>query len=68
MVGYIKGSKIVLEFDYDAEVVQLVRTLVGRKYYSDNEWKHWEVPASPQHAFDIVSKLRPHGWILSESC
>lgn len=67
MNAFLVGNFIEIEFRYDPARVALVKTLTGRKYRVENGRHFWTVPASEQAALEIIEKLEPAGWDISES-
>lgn len=52
------NDRIIITFDYDARVVDAVKSLPGRRF--DAEFKRWTVPSS--HAHRVLALLTPMGF------
>ncbi len=55
-------ERVVIEFPYDRKMVELVRSLPGRRFNPTE--KTWSVPS--QHMEQVVGRLVPHGFELGE--
>lgn len=64
MNAYIDNSKIQLQFDYDTTIIALVRDITGRRWNPDE--KVWTLPFTSWHCTQVVEKLEPLGFTVSE--
>lgn len=55
----INGDKIEIEFEYNMEIIQVVRNIAGREWNKPAHPKVWTLPITPWHMAQVVKLLSP---------
>ena len=60
----IEGNFFVVSFDYDAKLVDVIKTFAGRKYNPSS--REWSIPVTPSNMEKAVEILTPYGFQFPE--